>query len=433
MRALRKKIDRWWPVWAQERRREHQGLLPAPVLVAGPASVAIWQWRYANPVRWNAYLSLDGGVNWIFDDWAGGNERQYAPDGGTHPMFIVGVDANGKEITKRSNIVRPDDLITLAPMTVPGLKLWARFESLAGLLDGDKVGTWADSSGNGRDLVQANTAFQPIIRNESATGVGLLFDGNDDVLVTAANVLNTNQSTIFLVARPLFTSSHDVLGTGSTASGDILLMIFGDRMRGHSWRGAPDNVTDGTSMIHNGAYAIFEQEVTATDLILRLNGNTEATHVMTGTPAGASKPIYLGSRSNSWFFNGLVRDVLVYEGNPSAPDKARIRDFLMATYGIAMPYPPPLAPGAPFDLGGYADGGDAYLFWDLSASRYAAGLELERKPAGAPDSSFAVVDVIGLETEYFDIGIGPQSVTYRLRAYNAGGYSGYSNTVTVTF
>ena len=41
----------------------------------------------------------------------------YAPDGGQHLMFIVGVDANGKEITHRSNAVRPDDAI--APPTVP--------------------------------------------------------------------------------------------------------------------------------------------------------------------------------------------------------------------------------------------------------------------------------------------------------------------------
>ena len=430
----RKALSRWWPVWAQERRREHQGLLPAPVLVAGPASVATWQWRYTNPVRWNAYLSLDGGVSWLFDDWAAGSERQYAPDGGTHFMFIVGVDANGKEITKRSNIVRPDDLITLAPMTVPGLKLWARFESLSGLLDGDKVSTWRDSSGNGRDLVQANGNFQPIIRNESATGVGLLFDGNDDVLVTAANVLNTNQHTIFLVARPLLTDSHDVIGTGSTASGDILLMVYNDRMRGHSWRGAPDNVTDGASMVHNGAYAIFEQEVTATDLILRLNGNLEATHVMTGVPAGVSKPIYLGSRNSSWFFNGLVRDLLVYEGNPSVADKARIRTFLTATYGVTMPYPSPPTPAAPFDLSGGANGIDVQLAWDMSAVRYSTGVQVERKAAGQPDSAFMVVGDAGpVGADFYDVEVGPAAQTYRVRAYNAGGFSAYSNSVTITF
>ena len=420
-------------MWAQERRREHQGLLPAPVLVAQHPSLATWQWRYTNPARWNAYNSLDGGVTWQFDDFTAGSDRQYSPDGGTHFMFIVGVDANGKEITKRSNAIRPDDVMSLVPMTVAGLKLWARLESLAGLQDGDAVATWRDTSGNGRDLVQATTNRQPKLRLESATGLGVLFDGVDDVLATASNVLNTNQHTIFLVARPLATDSVDAIGTGNTASGDLLVMLYSNRLRGHFWRGAASNMTDGSTSLHNGAYVLLEQEVTATDIVLRVNGNVEATQALTGVAAGASKPIYLGSRNTSWCFNGLVRDLLVYEGNPSPADKTRIRDFLMATYRIPTPYPPPPVPGAPFELGAAPDGSDAYLWWDLSEARYATGVEVERKPASAPDSSFAVITVLGLDTEYYDPGIEPQAMTYRLRAFNAGGYSPYSNTATVTF
>lgn len=188
------------------------------------------------------------------------------------------------------------------------------------------------------------------------------------------------------------------------------------------------------TVIHNGAYAIFEQEVTATDLILRLNGNTEATHVMTGIAANVSKPIYLGSRNASWCFNGLVRDLLVYEGNPSPADKTRIRNFLISTYGLPTPYPPPPVPGAPADLGGEATGIDAYLWWDMTNVRYTTGVEIERKALGQPDSAFAVVGDAGPGgAEFNDFEAGPATMVYRVRAFNAGGYSGYSNTVTITF
>jgi hypothetical protein len=90
--------------------------MPAPVLVAQYPSLAVWTWAFANPARWNAYNSLDGGATYQFDDFVVGTARQYAPDGGQHLMFIVGVDANGKEITRRSNAVRPDD----AAPPVPG-------------------------------------------------------------------------------------------------------------------------------------------------------------------------------------------------------------------------------------------------------------------------------------------------------------------------
>ena len=38
-----------------------------------------------------------------------GDARQFAPDGGGELHYIVGVDADGNEITQHSNAVRPDD------------------------------------------------------------------------------------------------------------------------------------------------------------------------------------------------------------------------------------------------------------------------------------------------------------------------------------
>ena len=56
-------------------------------------------------------MSLDEGGTWTLleDYWTGGDGREFAPDGGSELYLIVGVDANGREITQRSNSVRPDD------------------------------------------------------------------------------------------------------------------------------------------------------------------------------------------------------------------------------------------------------------------------------------------------------------------------------------
>jgi len=71
----------------------------------------VWKWNHPDPYRWNVYISLDGGKTYflIEDYWAYGNKRQFAPDGGSEWMYIVGVDQSGKEVTKHSNAVRPDD------------------------------------------------------------------------------------------------------------------------------------------------------------------------------------------------------------------------------------------------------------------------------------------------------------------------------------
>ena len=85
--------------------------LHAPTLSPAYPSLLTWKWNYPNPYQWYIYISLDNGRTFqhISDYWAYGNARQFAPDGGSEYMFIVGVDSSGKEITKRSAVVRPDD------------------------------------------------------------------------------------------------------------------------------------------------------------------------------------------------------------------------------------------------------------------------------------------------------------------------------------
>ena len=104
----------WTPLqrrtWLAVQRREGH-LLPAPVLRPKYPSKLVWNWDRLNPYKWNVWQSLDGGATFFLVDgyWMYGDARQFAPDGGGELHFIVGVDANGKEITQHSNAVRPDD------------------------------------------------------------------------------------------------------------------------------------------------------------------------------------------------------------------------------------------------------------------------------------------------------------------------------------
>ena len=86
-------------------------LLPAPKLIPADPTILRWKWDHKNPFRWNAYLSFDGGITYIFDDFVYGTARQYSPDGGTSLYYIVGVDQFGNEVTKHSNSVKADDIV----------------------------------------------------------------------------------------------------------------------------------------------------------------------------------------------------------------------------------------------------------------------------------------------------------------------------------
>jgi hypothetical protein len=326
---------------------------------------------------------------------------------------------------------RHGDTMVLA---VPGLKLWVRAESLAGLVNGTSVASWPDESGNGHDLTQAAAGQRPVFVAGVDGLPAVLFDGVDDVLATSGAVFNTDRHTIFVVLRPSGKGSNDVVGTGGIAPGDLLLMVpCNDRMSGSVYRSGQSAIENGAAFVHPRAFAVFEQETTGTDLILRLNGGVEAACGLSGTPAGVSKPVRLGSRNSTLYFQGYVRALLVFEGNPTIEEKERIRAFLISSYRIPMPYPPPPAPGAPQDLQAEdSGGGQVDLVW--SGARYSAGASIERKPAGDPDAAFVVVgEAEGGSGEYYDEGVGSGAVAYRVRAFNASGWSPYSDTVTVTF
>ena len=114
----------WTPLqrrtWLAEQRRKGH-LLPPPVLRAAYPDLLQWDWDLPNPYKWNVWLSLDGGATYFLPDgyWMYGDARQFAPDG-EELHYIVGVDADGKEITQHSNAVHPSD--AQAPLDAPTLE-----------------------------------------------------------------------------------------------------------------------------------------------------------------------------------------------------------------------------------------------------------------------------------------------------------------------
>ena len=105
----------WTPLqrraWLTEERRHQRNHLLAPLLVATFPDKLAWSWVGPNPYRWNVWESNDNGATYFLPVgyWMNGTDRAFAPDGGWQLYIVVGVDAAGNEITRRSNAVRPSD------------------------------------------------------------------------------------------------------------------------------------------------------------------------------------------------------------------------------------------------------------------------------------------------------------------------------------
>jgi hypothetical protein len=185
----------WLATWLQDRRRARQKL-PAPVLRPLYPSLLVWDWNLTNPYKWNVWMSLDSGASYFLveDYWAYGAARQFAPDGGSELYFIVGVDEVGREITHRSNIVRPDDALPIPPAN--GLRLWLDARPML-LEEGDPVEFWEDRSGNENHAV-ADVGFVPVF-DATTFGGCVHFDGS--TYLVCGSPLMPQPFTVFIVGK----------------------------------------------------------------------------------------------------------------------------------------------------------------------------------------------------------------------------------------
>ena len=118
-------------------------------------------------------------------------------------------------MTAYGRLRQPGKIDPLARSVIPpptsGMhaEFWAT--DLAGNVDGSTVATWADRSGNGRDLTQASPGLRPLFRQSVAslnTQEAVEFDGVDDWM--RATWAATSQPVTYLAVARIIS-----LGTGS--------------------------------------------------------------------------------------------------------------------------------------------------------------------------------------------------------------------------
>ena len=123
--------------------RPDDALYPPPWVDPQFPDKAVWNWGLQNPYRWNAYCAVDLGENWQIDGYVEGDAREYVPSNASAYVRMVGVNADGVEVTERSNAVRPVD--APAPVNLLSeLKAYWAMEC--------NYNPETDLSGNGNDL-----------------------------------------------------------------------------------------------------------------------------------------------------------------------------------------------------------------------------------------------------------------------------------------
>ncbi len=235
-----------------------------------------------------------------------------------------------------------------------GLQLWLKADSITDKSTNETVDTWVDSSGNGRNATSAGTK-RPTFTNSGVGPAGLNFDGVDDEMEVGNDVfLNTEEFTIFTVARSTATSGDNPILSckqGSTGGGDArgyaLLKDLTNKDASALWRegGSADSITSpANTVINTGAQILTytmddtnadSQSDTAT---LFVNGKQEAqqTSGVDYVP-NTSVNLKIGSLSTD-FFQGEICEVLIYNSVLSDKNREQVEGYLSLKYGISLDY-----------------------------------------------------------------------------------------------
>lgn len=74
--------------------------------------------------------------------------------------------------------------IFLPVTNIANLQQWLRSDAIVGLIDGDPVQTWLDSSGNGYDATQGTLAYRPIYKVNRVNGKPGLYLADESFWIT---------------------------------------------------------------------------------------------------------------------------------------------------------------------------------------------------------------------------------------------------------
>lgn len=208
--------------------------------------------------------------------------------------------------------------------------VWLKADSLA-LNDGDKVATWADSSGNARNATQATEAQKPTYKTGILNGKPVVrWDGTEFVNLGISAFSLGDVWSLFVVAIST--------AAGAGVTNDVFVSASKLTARYNS-----DTPTRWQS-IAGGGFADKVAPTSAWHLLTSIRGATTlqqwvdqsaGTAVVIATAAAASEAVTIGM--NPAFadtLTGDIAEIIFYPDALSASNQGLVEGYLKAKYGI---------------------------------------------------------------------------------------------------
>jgi len=240
-----------------------------------------------------------------------------------------------------------------APPVTDGLKFWVDASDATSVTTNANglVSQWNDLTGGGHHATQSVLSAQAVYNPTGMAGHASLSFTGYQFLMTAPCVGFSNH-TVFAVAQATATNESDILSSGNiVTAGDILLMNFQGKYRGHYWPTNNAWMAVSSTTLSVLTPAIYEQWVDNTTLKLYRNGGLDANTTAAYPREFVAKPVFLGSRyadnTRSSGFKGELSEVLVYDRALTDTERMRVEEYLADKWlpPLSKPGKPPVTSG----------------------------------------------------------------------------------------
>jgi hypothetical protein len=237
------------------------------------------------------------------------------------------------------------------PSTLSGLTLWLKADSLA-LSDGQRIQTWPDESGNGRDFTQGTGGQRPLLKTGILNGMSVVrFDGVNDNIGSSVGwqtFFSVSDATAFVVYKrrgnpsatygTLFSDesagSAEKVGMRDASLGTVLVCMNND---GNQDTASKTGLT-GEAYIATWLHTGGNLSAGANDT--RDSGLSTVASGATITPNNFNVSLGAEVTAATNYYNGDIAEVLFFNVALSEADRISVESYLAQKYGIELPYTP---------------------------------------------------------------------------------------------
>lgn len=211
------------------------------------------------------------------------------------------------------NPFNPDLITQLKPAA------WFRF-GVGITVTGAGVSTWADQSGNGRDLLQGTDTNRPALQADSS----ILFDGVDNFLKCSAFTFN-QPYTVYILGKQITWADSDRIFSGNAVNTMDLHQSSGGV--------SPQvSLSAGSGAANNGEWALNVYAAVASvfngaSSSLRVN-NTAATTGDAGAGNAGGFELGADSGGTARWSNIQVKEVILFSGAHNTATQDRVINYL---------------------------------------------------------------------------------------------------------